>query len=112
MAFGLLGNFYLLGGLIEDMIDDIGDQVNEIKGNIKDIKTDVAGLMRLQTELEVNDILRVEKLIKGCGKNYLEIDELTLSCRNASSGEGMHRQIYTDQYRSQSVQRRDWVGVL
>ena len=69
MAFGLLGNFYLLGGQIEDMKDDIGDQIQEAKGNIKDIRNDITGLMRLQTELEINDILRVEKLVKACGKN-------------------------------------------
>ena len=44
----------------------------------------ISGLMRLQTELEVNDVFRLEKLIKGCGKTKLEVDLLTFTCRDAS----------------------------
>ena len=67
-AFELLGNHYMLGGQTEDVIVNVGDQIREIKGYIKDIKTDITGLMRLEVELEVHNTPRVEQVDVGCGK--------------------------------------------
>ena len=57
-----------MGGQIKDVKDSFGDQIHEIKENFKDVKTDITGLMRRQTEIEVVNITRVEELDMGCGK--------------------------------------------
>lgn len=37
--------------------------------DVKSRKDDIKGLIRRQTELEVHDMARVEKLVMDCGKN-------------------------------------------
>lgn len=67
-AFGLIGNAYILGGQIKDVKDDLGDQIHEMKEDMKEMNDDVRGLIRRQTELEIHDMARVEKLVMDCGK--------------------------------------------
>ncbi len=54
-AFGLVGNAYILGGQIKDVKDDLGGQIKELRGDMKEIKGDIRGLIRRQTELEIHD---------------------------------------------------------
>lgn len=80
-ALGVAGNAYILGGEIKGMKDDLrglihemkGDveemkgDLKEMKGDMEEMKDDIKGLIR-QTELEVQDMARVEKLVRDCGK--------------------------------------------
>ena len=72
-AFGLIGNAYILGGQIKDVKEDLGGQIKDVKddlgGQIHEMKDDIKGLIRRQTELEVHDMARVEKLVMDCGKS-------------------------------------------
>lgn len=68
-AFGLVGNAYILGGLIKDLKDDLGGQFKEMKGDIKEIKHDIRGLIRRQTEREIHNMARVQRLVMDCGNN-------------------------------------------
>ncbi|KAL8931200.1 MAG: hypothetical protein Q9211_007151 [Gyalolechia sp. 1 TL-2023] len=57
-AFGVVCNVYILSGEVKDVRD-------EWKGDIKSVKDDVKGLLRRQTELEVQHMARFPKTGHG-----------------------------------------------
>jgi len=67
-AFGLVGNAYILGNQIKDVKDDLGGQIQEMRGDMKDVKRGVEGLTARQTEMELHDMSVAEKLLKDCSK--------------------------------------------
>ena len=52
-----------------DQINSVKDQMKEIEGDIKEMKHGLKGLTARQTEMELHDMSVAEKLLKDCGKN-------------------------------------------
>ncbi|KAL9127361.1 MAG: hypothetical protein Q9217_003751 [Psora testacea] len=52
--------------LIKDVRDDLGGQIKEMKGDLKEVMRDIKGLTAGQTELKLHDMSVAEKLLKDC----------------------------------------------
>lgn len=56
-----MGNAYILGGQVKDV-------KNELGAYIKEVRDDVKGLIRGQTELEMQEMAVLQKLVLNYGK--------------------------------------------
>lgn len=69
-TFGIISNAYILGGQIKQVEHDLGALIDKVErhlgARIDKIDHKITDLIRRQTEFEIQDMARVQKLVMDC----------------------------------------------